>query len=129
MLGREAVVHGNKAASGRLCQRCRDAVMGLDTAGDHAAAMEEDKARQWVGRGIGRRIEAVRNAARRARQDAVNPADGRHVRACELHQLGERLAAVVWAWPQSIARRGRRRHGEKAFCQGIEGHIGSGIGR
>jgi hypothetical protein len=91
--------------------------------------MKEDEARQWIARGIGRRVEAVGNAARRTRQDAVNSCDGRYVRARELHQLGERLAAVMRAWPQSIARRGRRRHGEKAFCQGIEGHIGSGIGR
>jgi len=30
---------------------------------------------------------------------------------------------------ESIARRGRRRHGEKAFCQGIKGHIGSVVER
>ena len=49
VLGREAVADRHKATSGHLCERSADAVMGFDTAGDHAAAVEEDEARQRLG--------------------------------------------------------------------------------
>jgi hypothetical protein len=43
---REAVAYRYKVTSAHVCERGTDAVMGFDAAGDHAAAMEEDEARQ-----------------------------------------------------------------------------------
>jgi hypothetical protein len=108
-----------------LRERRADAVMGVDTAGDHAAAVEEHKARQIVGGLIRGGIEAVRDIARGARQYVVEPGSRRHVGARELHEFCERLATLVRRRSRSIARRGRRHHGEETRGQGIEGHIGS----
>src|SRR6516225_2441463 len=103
--------------------------MGLDTAGDHAAAMKEDEARQRFVGGIRRHIETVGNRASRTRQPAVDSVHRRYIGAGEMHQFGECLAAGFSARAQSIARSGGGHHGEKALCQGIEGHFGSAAGR
>src|SRR4029077_17824994 len=116
--------YGDKPAARRLRQRRGDKVMGLDTAGNHAATMEKDEARQWFAGGIRGSKKAIGKGASRARQRAVRSAHGRYIGAGELHQFGERLAAGFSARSRSIARRGGGPHGKKALCLGIEGHIG-----
>ena len=130
VFGREAVVHGNKAAAGGLCKRRRDAVMGLDTAARPC-------------RRHGRRRSPARVACRRHRRahkggkrrspagpgnDAVDPGRGRHVGACELHEFRQAPGGGHSRSAAPVARRGRRHHGEKTLRQGIEGHSGSGRG-
>ncbi len=48
--GCKPIVHRHEAAAGCLRQRRGDQIMGLDTAADHAAAVEEDKTRQRFAR-------------------------------------------------------------------------------
>jgi hypothetical protein len=104
--------------------------MGVDAAADHAAAMEEHEARQMLAASICGSIKTVGNIARWARQHAVRSHHARRIGAYEpLHELCERLAAVIERRARTIARRGRRHHGEKTLCQGIEWHIGSGAER
>ena len=76
MFGSETVFDGYQATASGLRERSADAVVSVDTAGDHAAAMEEDEARQMSAGVIGGRIEPVGKIARRARQNPIRP---RHI--------------------------------------------------
>ena len=126
VLGGKPVIHRDEAAARGLRQRRGDAIMGLDTAADHAAAMEKNKTRQIFGYVTFGRIEPVRNIACGARHCAVNPGYINHVGACEPHQFRKRLAAFIEGRRRSTVRCGRRHHVEKTLRRGIEGHIGSG---
>src|SRR6202165_6206335 len=61
VFGSEAVADGNKAAARHVGERRADAVMAVDTAGDHAAAMEEHKTRQIFAAVIRRVVKTIRN--------------------------------------------------------------------
>src|ERR1700737_1199617 len=95
VLGSETVANGNEATSRHLCERRADTVMGIDTAGDHAAAVEEHEARQMFGGLIRGGIKPVGNIAPGARQYAVDPGYCRHVGARELLGFWERLATLA----------------------------------
>jgi hypothetical protein len=73
--------------------------MAVEAAGDHAAAVKEHKTRQVFACVVGGRVETVTKIAGRARQDIVDPDHRRHVGAGELHEFGQRLAALVGRRP------------------------------
>src|SRR5689334_9210814 len=93
VLGSEAVTDGKKSAAGRFRECGAYAVMGIDAAGNHAAAMEVDESRTLLAV-IKGAIQTVRNILRRTRQHAVDPDDCRPVGAHELHEFRKCLAAV-----------------------------------
>ena len=76
--------------------------MRLDTAGYHAAAVEEDEARQWFDPGICGCIKTVGNIADRPRQQAIDPGHVSDISAGELHEFCERLPALLGAILGSI---------------------------
>jgi hypothetical protein len=125
VLRREPIVDRDQAAAGRVGQRGRDPVMGLDAARHHAAAMEEHEAGQ---RRVlaGRRIQAIADVAAGTRQHAVGGGDPGCIGARKLHQLRQRLPALGCRRPRAGGGRGRGHHGEETFGQGVERHDGSG---
>ena len=95
VFGREPVVDRDETAPGRLCERRGRSGHGSRCCRRPCRRRGRTRSPARALRGIGGRIETVRNIARRAGQRSVDPVHWRHVGARELHQLGKRLTAVV----------------------------------
>ena len=74
VLRRQAVVDRNQPAARRFGKRGCDTVVGLDAAGHHAAAMEEDETGRGAALIVGR-IKPVGDISAGARQDAIGRVD------------------------------------------------------
>ena len=109
VLRRKPVIDRDHAAACPVRERAAERIVGVEAAGNQAAAVEVD---QTTAREAVRTVEPQRNGSMADGDPAILDGDRGHGRLRKLHQLGEAAPALVDAEGAPAAP--QRDHGEKA---------------